>query len=66
VIDTLRHAVPTVTRFARSHMLAGLVSYGANLTKSRLTGVYTGRIRHGEKPGDLQSSERRKSSWLSI
>jgi putative ABC transport system substrate-binding protein len=32
----------------------GLVSYGANLTDSyRLTGVYTGRILHGEKPGDL-------------
>ena len=31
-----------------------LVSYGANLEDSyRLTGVYTGRVLHGEKPGDL-------------
>ena len=51
---TLRHAVPTVYQLRAFAAAGGLVSYGANLTDSyRLTGVYTGRILHGEKPGDL-------------
>jgi len=51
---TLRHAVPTIHAFRSFAAAGGLVSYGANLTDSyRLAGVYTGRILHGEKPGDL-------------
>jgi putative ABC transport system substrate-binding protein len=51
---TLRHAVPTIYQFRPFAAAGGLASYGANLTDSyRLTGVYTGRILHGEKPGDL-------------
>jgi putative tryptophan/tyrosine transport system substrate-binding protein len=51
---TLRHAVPTIYQFHAFAAAGGLASYGANLTDSyRLTGVYTGRILHGEKPGDL-------------
>jgi ABC-type uncharacterized transport system substrate-binding protein len=51
---TLRHAVPTIYQFRAFAAAGGMVSYGANLTDSyRLTGVYTGRILHGEKPGDL-------------
>jgi ABC-type uncharacterized transport system substrate-binding protein len=51
---TLRHAVPTIYQFRPFAAAGGLVSYGANLADSyRLTGVYTGRILHGEKPGDL-------------
>ena len=51
---TLRHAVPTIYQFRAFAAAGGLVSYGANLTDSyRLTGVYTGRILHGEKPADL-------------
>ena len=51
---TLRNAVPTVYQFRAFAAAGGLVSYGANLTDSyRLTGVYTGRILHGEKAGDL-------------
>jgi putative ABC transport system substrate-binding protein len=51
---TLRHAVPTVYQLRAFAAAGGLMSYGANLTDSyRWTGVYTGRILHGEKPGDL-------------
>lgn len=51
---TLRHVVPTIYQFRAFAAAGGLVSYGANLTDSyRLTGVYTGRILRGEKPGDL-------------
>jgi putative ABC transport system substrate-binding protein len=51
---SLRHAVPTIYQLRVFAVAGGLVSYGANLTDSyRLTGVYTGRILHGEKPGDL-------------
>jgi putative ABC transport system substrate-binding protein len=51
---TLRHAVPTIYQLRAFAAAGGLMSYGANLTDSyRLNGVYTGRILHGEKPGDL-------------
>ena len=51
---TLRHAVPTIYQLRAFAAAGGLVSYGADLTDSyRLTGVYTARILHGEKPGDL-------------
>jgi putative ABC transport system substrate-binding protein len=50
----LRHAVPAIYQFRAFAAAGGLASYGANLTDSyRLMGVYTGRILHGEKPGDL-------------
>jgi len=51
---TLRHAMPAIYQFRAFAAAGGLASYGANLTDSyRLTGVYTGRILRGEKPGDL-------------
>ena len=51
---SFRHAVPAIYQFRAFCAAGGLVSYGADLTDSyRLTGVYTGRILHGEKPGDL-------------
>jgi len=51
---TLRHAVPAIYQSRAFAAAGGMVSYGANLTDSyRLTGVYAGRILHGEKPGDL-------------
>ena len=51
---TLRRAVPTIYQFRAFAAAGGLVSYGSNLEDSyRLTGVYTGRVLRGEKPGDL-------------
>ncbi len=51
---SLRHAVPTIYQFHTFAAAGGLVSYGASLTDSyRLLGIYTGRVLHGEKPGDL-------------
>jgi putative ABC transport system substrate-binding protein len=54
VVLTARHAIPTVYPW-RSHVDAGgLMSYGASLLDTyRQTGVYTGRVVKGEKPGDL-------------
>ena len=50
----LRHAVPTVYENREFTAAGGLISYGGSLADSyRLTGVYTGRILKGEKPGDL-------------
>jgi putative ABC transport system substrate-binding protein len=50
----LRHTLPAIS-FGRAFAAAGgLMSYGPNGTDAqRLTGIYTGRIRKGEKPGDL-------------
>ncbi len=51
---TLRHAVPTIYQLRSFAAAGGLASYGGDLTESyRLNGVYTGRVLHGEKPGDL-------------
>ena len=50
----VRHAVPAVFESREFVAAGGLMSYGGNLTDSyRLTGVYTGRILKGEKPGEL-------------
>jgi len=49
-----RHAVPAVFETREFIAAGGLMSYGGSLTDSyRLTGVYTGRILKGEKPGEL-------------
>jgi putative ABC transport system substrate-binding protein len=49
-----RHAMPTAYQFRAFAEAGGLVSYGGNLTESYYTsGIYTGRILKGEKPGDL-------------
>jgi len=48
------HAVPAVHGNQVFAAAGGLVSYGGSIVDSyRLTGVYTGRILKGEKPGEL-------------
>ena len=50
----VRHAMPAVFESREFVAAGGLMSYGGSLTDSyRLTGVYTGRILKGEKPGEL-------------
>jgi putative ABC transport system substrate-binding protein len=49
-----RHALPTIYSVREAPMAGGLMSYGANVLDAiRQTGVYTGRILKGEKPGNL-------------
>jgi putative ABC transport system substrate-binding protein len=51
---TIRHAVPAIYQLRAFAAAGGLVSYGGSLTDAyRTSGVYTGRILNGEKPGDL-------------
>jgi putative ABC transport system substrate-binding protein len=50
----VRHAVPAVYATREFVAAGGLMSYGGSTVDSyRLTGVYTGRILKGEKPGEL-------------
>src|SRR5262249_52868354 len=50
----VRHAVPTVFQFRPFATAGGLMSYGGDLADLyHRSGVYTGRILKGEKPGDL-------------
>jgi putative ABC transport system substrate-binding protein len=50
----LRHQVPTVYESHAFVAAGGLASYGGRITDAyRLTGVYTGRVLKGAKPGEL-------------
>ena len=50
----VRHAVPAIFQFRAFAAAGGLLSYGGSLAEMyRQSGVYTGRILKGEKPGDL-------------
>ena len=49
-----RHAIPAIYEWREYPVDGGLISYGTNLEDAfRQTGVYTGRILHGEKPADM-------------
>jgi putative ABC transport system substrate-binding protein len=51
---SVHYAVPTVYQFREFTAVGGLVSYGGSLAEAfRGTGVYSGRILKGDKPGDL-------------
>ena len=50
----VRQAVPAVYESREFVAAGGLASYGGSLTDTyRLTGIYTGRVLKGEKPGEL-------------
>jgi putative ABC transport system substrate-binding protein len=49
-----QHAIPTVFHSTEAAQSGGLIGYSASLADSfRQTGLYSGRILKGEKPGDL-------------
>jgi putative ABC transport system substrate-binding protein len=51
---SVRYAVPTVYQFREFAVVGGLIGYGGSLAEAfRGTGVYSGRILKGDKPGDL-------------
>jgi len=51
---SVRYAVPTVYQFREFAAVGGLMGYGGSLAEAfRGTGVYSGRILKGDKPGDL-------------
>jgi putative tryptophan/tyrosine transport system substrate-binding protein len=51
---TIRYKLPTIYQFREFAAAGGLMSYSGSIVEAyRQTGVYTGRILRGEKPGDL-------------
>jgi putative tryptophan/tyrosine transport system substrate-binding protein len=50
----VRHALPAIFQVRAFAAAGGLMSYGGSLAEMyRQSGIYTGRILKGEKPGDL-------------
>jgi putative ABC transport system substrate-binding protein len=61
----LRYAVPAIFQFREFAAAGGLMSYGEGLTeRSRLVGLYTGRILKGEKPADLPVQQGTKAELI--
>jgi putative tryptophan/tyrosine transport system substrate-binding protein len=61
----LRHALPTIAVSREFTLTGGLSSYGASLTDAwHQSGVYTGRILKGEKPGDLPVQQSTKMELI--
>jgi ABC-type uncharacterized transport system substrate-binding protein len=54
VLQTTRHAIPTIFGWREFAVAGGLMSHGTSLRAAyRQLAVYTGRILKGEKPADL-------------
>jgi ABC-type uncharacterized transport system substrate-binding protein len=50
----LRRKIPAIYQYHEFAAAGGLMSYGGNITDPfRQTGIYTGRVLAGEKPGEL-------------
>jgi putative ABC transport system substrate-binding protein len=50
----IRYSVPAIYQYPEFAAAGGLMSYGGSIVEEfHLTGVYTGRILKGEKPGEL-------------
>jgi putative tryptophan/tyrosine transport system substrate-binding protein len=51
---SVRYGVPSVYQFREFAAIGGLIGYGGSLAEAfRGTGVYSGRILKGDRPGDL-------------
>jgi len=62
---TVRYALPTIFQYRAFVTAGGLMSYGGSVTDSyRLSGVYTGRILKGEKPGELPVQQATKFDFV--
>ena len=61
----LRHAVPAIFQFRAFAAAGGLMSYGGSLADLyHRSGVYTGRVLNGEKPGDLPVQQSTKAELI--
>jgi putative ABC transport system substrate-binding protein len=61
----LLHALPTCFAYREPAMAGGLMGYGASRNDaSRQSGIYAGRILHGEKPADLPVQQPTKFEFV--
>src|SRR5262249_32960025 len=60
-----RHSIPAISNYREFALDGGLMSYGNSVTVAfRLTGVYVGRILHGDRSADLPIIQTTKFDFL--